>query len=85
MNQDEAMSYTTIVVTGGVGPNPVGIGSDFTGGSSGGGWMIGWSPTSPGYINGHNDFTNSGVANTMFSPYLDSVSNTVRCFGRTTC
>jgi hypothetical protein len=71
--------------------NPLYIGSPFTGGSSGGAWNIGWSDMGPGQINGHNDYVynnSSGVetpADQMYSPYQDTLSNTVRCFGATSC
>jgi V8-like Glu-specific endopeptidase len=71
--------------------NPLYIGSPFTGGSSGGAWNIGWSDSGPGYINGHNDYVyvnSSGVespADQMYSPYQDTLSNSVRCFGAASC
>ncbi len=71
--------------------NPLYIGSPFTGGSSGGAWNIDWSDTAPGYINGHNDYVylnSSGQespADQMYSPYQDTLSNTVRCFGASSC
>jgi hypothetical protein len=78
--------------SGGANPeNPLYIGSPFTGGSSGGAWDIDWSTTASGYINGHNDYVhvNSlGVetpADQMYSPYQDSLSNRVRCFGKSSC
>jgi hypothetical protein len=73
------------------GQNPLFIGSPFTGGSSGGAWNIDWSDSGPGFINGHNDYvyTNSSgqedPADQMYSPYQDSLSNTVRCFGASSC
>ncbi len=73
------------------GQNPLFIGSPFTGGSSGGAWNIDWSDSGPGFINGHNDYvyTNSSgqesPADQMYSPYQDSLSNTVRCFGKSSC
>jgi V8-like Glu-specific endopeptidase len=71
--------------------NPIFIGSPFTGGSSGGAWNIDWSDTGPGYLNGHNDYVyvnSSGKespADQMYSPYQDTLSNEVRCFGATSC
>ena len=77
---------------GGANPeNPLYIGSPFTGGSSGGAWNIDWSDSGPGYIDGHNDYVylnSSGVespADQMYSPYQDSLSNKVRCFGASSC
>jgi V8-like Glu-specific endopeptidase len=74
------------------GENPIFIGSPFTGGSSGGAWNIGWTTDAgSGYINGHNDYVylnSSGQespADQMYSPYQDTLSNTVRCFGASSC
>ena len=67
------------------GTNPIYIGSPFTGGSSGGAWTIDWSDGGTGYVNGHNDYTYSGNADTMYSPYQDSLSETIRCFGASSC
>jgi V8-like Glu-specific endopeptidase len=73
------------------GQNPIFIGSPFTGGSSGGAWNIDWSDSGPGFINGHNDYvyTNGSgqesPADQMYSPYQDTLSNTVRCFGKSSC
>ena len=39
----------------------------------------------PGYINGHNDYKYSNQPLAMYSPYQDTLSNTVRCFGKTSC
>jgi hypothetical protein len=64
---------------------PIAIGNPMTGGSSGGAWWIDWAPTSPNYINGHNDFKFSNEPNGMDSPYQDTLSNEVRCFGAASC
>jgi len=50
-----------------------GIGCDQTGGSSGGGWVIGYGPGG-GFVNGHNDYkyTNPSRPLEMFSPYFDN-------------
>lgn len=68
---------------GGSGPAPTGIGCDMTGGSSGGSWQIRWggsSGASPGLINGHNDYKyTSSQPLAMYSPYFDTLANTVRC------
>ncbi len=67
---------------GGAGPAPSGIGCDMTGGSSGGSWQIAWGGSSgavPGYINGHNDYKWSNQPLAMYSPYFDTLANTVRC------
>jgi V8-like Glu-specific endopeptidase len=70
---------------GGAGSPPTGIGSPLTGGSSGGAWNIDWSDTGPGYINGHNDYKYSDQPLAMYSPYQDTLANTVRCFGASSC
>jgi hypothetical protein len=64
---------------------PIVIGNPMTGGSSGGAWNIGWNTNSPGYINGHNDYKYTNQPLAMYSPYQDSVSNAVRCFGASSC
>ncbi len=64
---------------------PIVIGSPLTGGSSGGAWNIDWTDGGPGFINGHNDYIYTNQPNAMYSPYQDSLSNDVRCFGATSC
>jgi hypothetical protein len=64
---------------------PIVIGSPLTGGSSGGAWNIDWTDGGPGFINGHNDYIYTNQPNAMYSPYQDSLSNDVRCFGATGC
>ena len=56
-----------------------------TGGSSGGAWFIGWSDSGEGSIDGHNDYKFNAQPDAMYSPYQDSLSNTVRCFGASSC
>jgi hypothetical protein len=56
-----------------------------TGGASGGAWDIGWSLTQPGWINGHNDYKYGNQPLAVYSPYQDSLSNVVRCFGASSC
>ena len=46
---------------------------------------IGWTSAGPGYINGHNDYKYSNQPLAMYSPYQDTLSNTVRCFNKTSC
>jgi V8-like Glu-specific endopeptidase len=70
---------------GGAGSAPIGIGNPMTGGSSGGGWFIGWSETGTGWVNGHNDYKYNTQPGAMYSPYQDTLSNTVRCFGAASC
>jgi hypothetical protein len=68
---------------GGSGPAPIGIGCDMTGGASGGSWQIRWggaSGSTPGYINGHNDYKYNSQPLAMYSPYFDTTANTIRCF-----
>ena len=66
---------------------PIAIGNPMTGGSSGGAWDIRWGTgnNGPGYINGHNDYKYSNQPLAMYSPYQDTLSNQVRCFGAASC
>jgi hypothetical protein len=80
----EIHSATATTVNVGSGPAATGIGSDFTGGSSGGSWRILAGGSGVGYINGHNDFKFSSQPLSMYSPYFDSLANTVRCTGEAT-
>ncbi|HEY5012865.1 MAG TPA: hypothetical protein VIK61_09195 [Acidimicrobiia bacterium] len=70
---------------GGARPYPIGIGNPMTGGSSGGAWFMGWSELGTGYVNGHNDYKYNSQPLAMYSPYQDSTSNLVRCFGAASC
>jgi len=56
-------------------PYPVGVGSDLTGGSSGGPWIYKFSGTagSTNYLNGHNDY-NYGDYREMFSPFFGTAA-----------
>jgi hypothetical protein len=49
-------------------PATIGIGSNFTGGSSGGQWYIFFSGGG-GFANGHNDYIYTSQPLQMFSPY----------------
>lgn len=64
---------------------PIVIGNPMTGGSSGGAWNIDWSSSGPGYVDGHNDYKYSNQPLAMYSPYQDTLSNDVRCFGASSC
>ena len=64
---------------------PIVIGNPMTGGSSGGAWNIDWSASGPGYVDGHNDYKYSNQPLAMYSPYQDTLSNDVRCFGASSC
>jgi hypothetical protein len=64
---------------------PIATGNSMTGGSSGGAWNIDWTLSSPGYINGHNDFRFTNQPDAIDSPYQDTLSNEVRCFGAASC
>lgn len=70
---------------GGAGDPLIGIGNPMTGGSSGGGWMIGWTSTGTGDVDGHNDWKYTAQPLAMYSPYQTTLSNKVRCFGKTSC
>ncbi len=77
----ECVAPTAVYDTGigGSGPAPDGIGCDMTGGSSGGSWNIGWTNTTVGWINGHNDYKYGSQPLAMYSPYFDDTANAVRC------
>jgi V8-like Glu-specific endopeptidase len=61
-----------------------GVGSPFTGGSSGGAWNIDWAESSgAGYINGHTDYYYTAEPLTKYSPYIGTLANEVRCLGKT--
>lgn len=55
----------------GSGPSPMGIDCDMTGGSSGGGWIVG-NPSSEGWVNSVNSYSKGVFPGVMFGPYLDS-------------
>jgi hypothetical protein len=72
----------------GSGPDPIGVGCDMTGGSSGGPWVMRWKDQAPpnplpggGYVNGHNDYKyiNPAQPLAMYSPYFDTLANQLRC------
>lgn len=65
----------------------LGIPNPMTGGSSGGSWNIQWNGSvgQAGHINGHNDFTFTNDPSTMYSPSFNSLANTVRCLGASSC
>ena len=85
MYKDIARTDMTFADPGGAGRPAIGIVNPMTQGSSGGAWNIDWSTANAGYIDGHNDFTNSLYPGVMFSPYQDSLANMVRCFGASSC
>jgi V8-like Glu-specific endopeptidase len=60
-------------------PAPFAIGCDMTGGSSGGPFIMRFKGGN--FINGHNDYkyVNPALPLAMFSPYLDTQANQVRC------
>jgi hypothetical protein len=85
MVQDDASTASSYSWPGGSGQPLIGIGNPMTGGSSGGAWNIDWNSSSGGYIDGHNDYKFYAQPNAVYSPYQDSLSNTVRCFGASSC
>jgi hypothetical protein len=85
MITDEGASAVLDTGAGGAGTTPIGIGNPMTAGSSGGGWMIDWTDTGTGYVDGHNDYKYGSQPLAMYSPYQDTLSNTVRCFGAASC
>ena len=80
-----ATTAAQVTWSGGQGQPLLGIGNPMTGGSSGGAWDIDWTPTNAGYINGHNDYKFFSQPKAMYSPYQDTLTNTVRCFGASSC
>ena len=74
-------------ISGANATKPIAIGNPMTGGSSGGAWNIRWGTSSGtgGMINGHNDYKYNSQPLAMYSPYQDTLSNDVRCFGATSC
>jgi V8-like Glu-specific endopeptidase len=85
MVEDSASTASSYTWPNGQGQPLIGIGDPMTGGSSGGAWDIDWSTTASGYIDGHNDYKFGSQPNAVYSPYQDSLSNTVRCFGASSC
>jgi hypothetical protein len=85
MVEDIASTASSYTWPGGEGQPLIGIGNPMTGGSSGGAWNIDWTTSASGYINGHNDYKFNAQPLAVYSPYQDSLSNTVRCFGASSC
>jgi hypothetical protein len=84
--EDIASTAGQDAISGGADPTePIVIGNPMTGGASGGAWDIDWTDTGPGDINGHNDYFYGSEPLALYSPYQDTTSNDVRCFGATTC
>lgn len=54
------------------GPLPMGLGSDETGGSSGGAWLWSAKLGSPGFVNSNNDYKYIAQPNAMYGPWYDS-------------
>lgn len=64
-------------------PNPIGIGCDMTGGSSGGPWMVSYNPDTSGavnYINGLNSYKYGSRPAAMYSPYFGNEFLSLRTF-----
>lgn len=85
MVEDLASTATTYSWPNGQGQPLIGIGNPMTGGSSGGSWNVDWTTTASGYIDGHNDYKFDSQPDAVYSPYQDNLSNTVRCFGASSC
>jgi hypothetical protein len=79
----EASQGTDDVAIPGSGPDPIGIGCDMTGGSSGGPWVM--NLRNGNYINGHNDYkyTTPSQPLAMYSPYFNNVAINIRCAAAT--
>lgn len=82
---EDIASTASSLNLGGEGQPLIGIGNPMTGGSSGGAWDVDWSTSSGGFIDGHNDYKLNAQPLAMYSPYQDNLSNTVRCFGASSC
>lgn len=65
-------SQSSYAYDGSVGcsPNPVGVGSDLTGGSSGGPWI--WKFGAGNFLNGNNSYRRSTKPQEMFSPLFNN-------------
>lgn len=61
----------------GAGPAPMGVGSNLTGGSSGGPWVASFSKFG-GFVNGVNSYKYTNQQLQMYSPYFDSLALAVR-------
>ena len=85
MVEDIAATAAQDSISGADPIKPIAIGNPMTSGSSGGAWNIDWTTSGPGYINGHNDYKYTSQPLAMYSPYQDTLSNEVRCFGKTSC
>jgi V8-like Glu-specific endopeptidase len=55
-------------------PNPMGVGCDQTGGTSGGPWV--WKIGAGNYVNGVNSHRRTGFSQEMYSPYIDGTVKT---------
>jgi len=65
-------NYSSYAYQGSVGanPRPTGVGSDLTGGSSGGPWILRFGTAN--YVNGVNSYRRRSRPQEMFSPYFDN-------------
>jgi hypothetical protein len=63
-------------------PEPVGIGCDMTGGSSGGPWVLDFKRLNDdgNYLNGVNSYGYSSLPNVMFSPYFGDAFLNLRAY-----
>jgi len=67
------------------GQDVIGTPSPMNQGASVGAWDIGWTTSEDGWIDGHNDFLAGNYPGVVFSPYQDSLANTIRCLGASNC
>lgn len=65
-------NHSSYAYDGGVpcSPKPVGVGSDLTGGSSGGPWVLKFGTSN--YLNGVNSYRRSSKPQEMFSPFFNN-------------
>ena len=63
------------------GPDPIGVGCDMTGGSSGGPWIL--RLRRGNLLNGVTSFGYSEQPHALYSPYFDGTANNLRCAAAT--
>ena len=80
--EQEVNAPTAVRVNiGGIGQDAMGIGSNLTGGSSGGSWRMYAGGQYVGFVGSHNDFkiTDPAQPLAMYGPYFTDLANAVRC------
>ena len=82
MNQDLAATAAQLSGDSANSVGPIGVGGPTIVGA---GWNIGWTLTATGFVNGQTAISVSGQPAALYSSYLNTVSNRVRCFGAASC